>query len=180
MKEKFLALVEEVKVTGIVAALSGASNPEELEAVWNEFEEKNSDLFEKANAWGNEFLEADITELFESEESFENPVEIAVTIVMVGNEISDSDIFQDYEELMIALNSVGSNFAYAIAEFIDTNHIYNITSSDFFQENEGTYEDEENGGTRKEAEPGDDGYDSVAPCLGDYFDDDFDLIPGRE
>ena len=145
MKEKFLALVEEVKVTGIVAALSGASNPEELEAVWNEFEEKNSDLFEKANAWGKEFWEADITEIFEYGENFENPMEIAVTIFMVGNEISDSDIFQDYEELITALRNVGSEFAYAVAEFVDTHHIYKITAEDIF--------------FKEEAEPGDDGYD---------------------
>ena len=162
MKNKFLALVEEVKVTGIVAALSGASNPEELEAVWNEFEEKNSDLFEKANAWGIEFLEADITEIFESEESFENPLEIAVTIFMVGNEISDSDIFQDYEELISALKDIESDFAHAVAEFVDTHHIYNITAEDIFFK-----EEEETGGARKEAEPGDDGYDDDIPFLFD-------------
>ena len=131
MKNKFLALVEEVKATGIVAALSGASNPEELESVWNEFKEKYPNLFAKANAWGSEFKESE-SSLFECEESFENPVEIAVTIVMVGNEISDADIFDDYEDLIKALKDEESDFANAIAEFVISDYIYNITPTYIF------------------------------------------------
>jgi len=39
----------------------------------------------------------------------------------------------------------------------------------------------ESGGANEEIEPGDDGYDDgIETGLGDHFDDDFDLIPGRE
>lgn len=151
MKNKFLALVEEVKATGIVAALSGASNPEELESVWNEFKGKNPDLFAKANAWGSEFKEPE-SSLFECEESFENPVEIAVTIVMVGNEISDADIFDDYEDLVKALEDEESDFANAIAEFLNHDYIYNITPRDFFLEDDEEDEESEDDDNQEDAE----------------------------
>lgn len=133
MKTKFLELVEEVKTTGIVEVLRGASNPEEFESVWNEFKEKNPDLFAKANAWGIKFKE-DVSILFDSEESFENPEEIAVTIFMVGNKISECDIFDDFRDLTNALINVQNDFAYAIALFIDSDYIYYITPEDFFLE----------------------------------------------
>ena len=47
MKQRFLALVEEVKATGISQAIYNTSNAEELKAIWKNFLDENQELVAK-------------------------------------------------------------------------------------------------------------------------------------
>lgn len=154
MKQKFLALVEEVKGTGIVEALYKASNAEELTAAWQNFSAENQELLKKASEWGYEFKKAEVEYLFEDGESIEDPMEIVVTIRIAGNKVSECDVFEAFENLVNALEDLETDFANAVAECVSVNYIYDITAEDLFSDE---FDDDANSGddeNEEEAETG--------------------------
>ena len=168
MKEKFLALVNEVKATGIVAILSNTSNVDEFKETWQKFTDENPELFKKALEWGAEFKKNEPGNLFEDGEAIENPLEVVVAIRIAGNKVSECDVFATYGDLVNALEDLKTSFSDIVAECVDYDYIYDIKAEDIFPE------DDDGDG---EAEP-ENGEEEL--CLGDHFDEDFDSIPGRE
>lgn len=209
MKEKFLALIEKLKTLGIAAKFCGATNATQLSEEWEKFLNENPELVEEIIAWGQEFAADYSGPIFTESINPEDSKEVVI-IIRVCNDcisVSECEIFKYYHVLEDALKATEEKVAIAVAGLSSAcNVISEITAEEIFEyiennltdedsdaeesgnENQENAETEENsddgeaeyGRVKKEAEPGDDGYDSVAPCLGDYFDDDFDLIPGRE
>lgn len=148
MKEKFLALVEEVKVTGIAEALYKASNAEEFHAAWQKFLDDNKELCTKIENWGTEFKDSGSAWIFDTGEELENPMEIAACIIVINNEeISECEIFEEYEDLVTAIAKIGNNIAIAIAKVAEGDYFCNITAEQVFsteEDDSDSGEDEEN------------------------------------
>lgn len=141
MKEKFLALVKEVKDTGIANILCNTTNPEELKAVWQKFVGENSELFQKVQDWASEY---DGVSLFEDGEEFEDPIEIVVIIHMINDsEISECDIFENYDDLTYAVEDIPEEFAERLASCISSEMICEITAEDIFDDDEEEDDDDE-------------------------------------
>lgn len=145
MREKFLALVEEVKNTEIVgklAALYDASDKEGFKAAWQKFSDENQELLAKIKAWSDEFRDSDENPIFEDWESLDNPMEITVCIFIIGDEdVSECEIFGDWEELVEAMKDQDNNFAQKVADLANGNMICYISIEDIFNDN--SDEDEE-------------------------------------
>lgn len=145
MKQKFLDIVKEVKDIGIVGKLSvlyDNSDKEGFKAAWQKFSDDNPDLFEKIKDWASEFKDSKCEEIFAAGESFENPMEITVCIFIIGNgDVSECEIFGEWEELIDADREQGDNFAQKVADFADNDMICNISIEDIFNDN--SDEDEE-------------------------------------
>ena len=209
MKEKFLELIEKLKTLGIAAKFCSAYNASQLSEEWEKFLNENPELVEEIRAWGQEFAadssEPIFTESVDTEDSKE--IVIIIRVCNDGVSVSECEIFEDYHVLEDALKSTEETIAIAVAGISsDYNLISEITAEEIFeyiednltdedsdaeessgenQEEEPDESDEdgeaESGGANEEIEPGDDGYDDgIETGLGDHFDDDFDLIPGRE
>ena len=139
MKQNFLALVNEVKATGIVAILSNASNAEAFKDAWQKFADENPELLKKASEWGAEFKQTEAEPFFEEGEAVENPMEVVVAIRIAGNEVSEADVFEYYGDLVNALNDLETDFAATVAKCVDENYIYEIKVEHLFP-----YDDDEN------------------------------------
>ena len=151
MKQNFLALVNEVKATGIVAILSNASNAEAFKDAWQKFADENPELLKKASEWGAEFKQTEAEPFFEEGEAVENPMEVVVAIRIAGNEVSEADVFENWNDLVNALKDLETSLADAVAECVDCTYIYNIEVEEIFTAIEEAEEDgDENG---EEAEP---------------------------
>ena len=55
MKERFFALIQEVKLTGAVETFYNTASAEELENSWKEFFSKNRELIIKITNWAEDF-----------------------------------------------------------------------------------------------------------------------------
>lgn len=132
MKEKFLALIEEVKNTGIVEELYKTSNAKELTAVWQDFYAKNQQLIAKINDWASEYKNSGAKAIFKEGETIENPMEIAVCIKVINVDVSECEIFSDWKDLLHQIEKIQNDFAVAVANFIKHEIIYIITAKDIF------------------------------------------------
>lgn len=129
MKERFLALVEEVKQAGIVEALQKTSTAEEMSAEWNKFLDENQDLCTRIRDWANEFKGL----IFEEDEELENPLEIVAVIHIIKDEyVSEVQIFEDWDKLVDAVRGINNDFAIAVADCIDVEYIHLITAEAIF------------------------------------------------
>lgn len=147
MKEKFLALVEEVKNTGIVEALYKTSNAEELTAAWQKFSAENQELIAKIKEWATEYEDSDTKAIFEDGEQIADPMEIAVCIKIIENSwVSEEEIFCNWEDLAKKIADIESDFAAAVAKLMYDNLICEITAEDIFDSDsdEDAAEDSEN------------------------------------
>ena len=158
MKQNFLALVNEVKATGIVAILSNASNVEAFKDAWQKFADENPELFKKVSDWAAEFKQAETEPFFKDGSVVEDAIEITLTIRIAGNQFSECDVFENYEDLVRTLKDVETPFAQAVAECVDVNYIYDITAENLFDAIEELAEPDD-GNENGEAEP-DDGNDN--------------------
>ena len=137
MRQKFLALVEEVKNTGIVQACEEASTAEELAEVWRNFSGENQDLCTRIREWATEFQEAGSRAILWEGENFENPLEIVEVISIIGDEnVTECEIFSNWVRFCRAVEEVGTDYAVAVAYCIAENYICNITAEDIFSEKE--------------------------------------------
>lgn len=130
MKDKFLELVEEVKNTGIATILCNTTNAEELKAVWQKFEEENSELLQKVEDWVRQY---DCEELFDTGEEFENPIEIVVIIRIIGDSrFSEGEIFGTFYDLIDAVENIPGKFAEGLAACMCDDWICDITAEEIF------------------------------------------------
>lgn len=133
MKEKFLVLVKEIKNTGIVEALYKTSNAEELKATLQEFCTENQKLIKNIKDWASDFKASGTGAIFEKNEAIDNPMEIAVCIKIINDiDVTECEIFGTWVDLMHEIESIGNDFAAAVAYLIDSMLIYEITAEDIF------------------------------------------------
>lgn len=133
MKQKFLALVEEVKETQVTEELQQASTEKEMSAVWYKFLDDNHDLCTRIKNWANEFKENDLDAIFAFEEEIKNPLEIVAIIYIIADErVCETQIFEDWEELVTAVRNINNKFAIAVADCIDYDYIHFITAETIF------------------------------------------------
>ena len=135
MKERFLALVNEVKTAGIASALKATTNASEFEAVGQKFSEDYKELFEKIAAWAEEFRNSECGRIFDEEETIEDPMEIAVILHIINDEdcVSEVEIFEKYQMLVDAIRDIGDEFSAAVAELADEDYICYITAEKIFE-----------------------------------------------
>lgn len=134
MKEKFLALVEEVKNTGIVEVLCKTANAEELTATWQKFLDENQELIAKVKEWATEYKNLDAEAIFEEGETIANPMEIVVCIKIIDDcyFVSECEIFHDCEDLNEAIAGIENDFVAAVKDFIEDDYICYITAEAIF------------------------------------------------
>lgn len=188
MKENFLALTQEVKSTGIVAILSNASNVEAFKDAWQKFADENPELFKKVSDWAAEFKQAEAEPFFKDGEVVEDAIEIALTIRIAGNQFSECDVFENYDDLVRALKDVETPFAQAVAECVDVNYIYDITAENLFDaiedlaeaDAEETEADDEDAQGADETEAEEDGDENEEEAETDESNDDGEAEPEGE
>jgi len=130
MKERFLALTEEVKTTGIVETLYNTSNAEEFETAWHKFLNDNQKLCDRIKQWANGYNKEKI---FMKNENIENPMETVICLIIINNEEkSECEMFQDYEDLIEAVKNIGNKIAMAIAKFAQNDYFCNIGAEQIF------------------------------------------------
>lgn len=145
MKEKFLALVKEVKNTGIAEALYKTSNAKELEAVWQKFSDENQELFGKIKDWAEEFRISDGTSIFSKAETIENPMEIAILIRIINdkNNVSEFELFENWGDFVEAIHNIGNDFSDVIEDLIWTYYITDIKPQYIFDDDSDDENDDE-------------------------------------
>ena len=155
MKEKFLALVEEVKTTGIATALRATTNASEFEAVGQKFFEDYKELFEKIAAWAEEFRNSECGVIFNKGETIEAPMEIAIILHIINDVecVSEDEIFETYQMLIDAIRDIGDDFSTAVADFAENDYYCNIKAEDIFGADEDGEEESEEG--QEDADCGD-------------------------
>ena len=133
MKEKFLALVEEIKTTGIAEALCKASNVDEITTAWQKFKDENPELFRKINEWATEFVDGGCNPIFKCKEDVKMPMEIAVCIYIMGENATECTIFDEGNDFVKALYATNEKNASAVGHFVYDNFLFYITPEDFFK-----------------------------------------------
>lgn len=133
MKEKFLALVEEVKNTGIVEVLYKTSNAEELTAAWQKFSAENQELIAKIKEWATEYEDSGAEAIFEEGETIANPMEIVVCIKIIDDcDVSECEIFSEWTDLLCEIENIQNDFAEAFATLFKRFLICYITAEKIF------------------------------------------------
>lgn len=142
MKEKFLALVEEVKNTEIVGkltALYDASDKEGFKAAWQAFSDDNQEIFRKIKDWASEFKDLECGAIFDCGEYIDNPMEIAVCIKIIDDfDVSECELFEDSNDLTEAIEEIDNDFANAVADYIYHCIVFSITVEDIFKDEDVT------------------------------------------
>ena len=134
MKESFLALVEQVKNTGIAKILCNTTNPEELKDAWKKFEDENPGLFQKVKDWAENY---DGSVLFAEGENFQNPVGIAVVIRIINDyDVLECEIFEECDDFTHAIEYIHGVFAEGLAKISYNTLICEIKAEDIFAKDE--------------------------------------------
>ena len=134
MKKSFLALVKEVKDTGIANTLCHTTNPKELKDAWKKFEEENPVLFYKVKDWASKY---DYSPLFAEGEEFQDPVEIAVVIRIIDDyDISECEIFEECDDLTHAIEELPGVFAEGLGKILYHTLICEIIAESIFAKKE--------------------------------------------
>lgn len=152
MKEKFLALVEQTKNTGIAATLAETSTADELKSAWQKFKEENEQLFADVFAWADAYAKDGYNKIFSAAENIENPTEVFICIYIASCKdasIHECSVFCQDFDLIDALESVGNDFNDKLAEFISGDYVYNLTAEDLFPSDDA---DEEIGDDEEDSE----------------------------
>ena len=133
MKEKFLALVEEVKKTHIVDEIYKTSNADELRLLKLRFADKHSEIFANVKNWAIEFDDFGEVPIFFAEEEIQNPMEIVIILQIIDDIwTSEEELFENEDKFSEALNKQNNRIATAIANLMRKNLICNITAEDIF------------------------------------------------
>lgn len=134
MKKEFLALVEEVKATGIAERLYATSSAWELAVVGQNFFAENLELFKKIKDWASEFKSSDEGAIFGEGETIKNPMEIAIVIRIINDAelVSECELFEDADDLGNAIRDIGNDFATAVADYALDWKISGITDIEIF------------------------------------------------
>ena len=135
MKERFLALVEKVKQSGVAEKAQAVSTAEELLAIWQEFSDGNQELYTKTKDWASEFKEEDSYYIFMKEERIQNPLEIVAVICIIKDRwVSEDEIFENPENLREAIEEIDTDLAYAIADYMCWGLLSDISIENLFPE----------------------------------------------
>lgn len=133
MKQKFLALVEEVKETQIVEALYEVSKAEQIYNLIQKFSSDKKDLCTRIKDWANEFKESDSEAIFKAGEKIENPMETVVVIYIINDSyVSEEEIFEDCEDIEEQTRDISNDFAKLVANVIGQHLICSIQPEDVF------------------------------------------------
>ncbi len=142
MKEKFLKLVKKVKEADI-SYITKATTESELTAAWQSFWKQNSKLHAEIKTWASEFINTDLGPIFSNNEEIPNPMEIVIVIRgSYNSDLTECDVFNNYRNLVEALNEIGDDFASVVAKCIENDYIPNISAEDIFSKID-VIEDEE-------------------------------------
>ena len=127
VKENFFDMVTQVKSTGIVDALSNATNPQEMRAIWERFSNENAELFQRAKKWAEEEFYNEcggINEfIFKKGDSIDNPLEvILIPLICGGENLCFADLFEDFAQEMIVepLSKTGNRYTKALVYIIES------------------------------------------------------------
>ena len=132
MKEKFFELIEKI-VQADITTITQATTAEELEAAWDKFWSEHPDLLAEIQDWAAEYADSEREVIYTAGEEISNPLEIVVLIRAAEEEdVSECQIFADWEDLTHELEATGDKFAAAVAKCIHSIYIPTITSEDIF------------------------------------------------
>ena len=129
MKERFWAIIEKIKKTGISRKLLSAKNVEEIRQAIIEFEDENKDIIFAISDWNMEYDEGDAGYVISKEDNIDSPIEVVLFIYYLPSSVED-DLIEDDRVLINALNAFDSKAAKALAKCVYNNYIYEITLSD--------------------------------------------------
>jgi len=134
MKQKFLALTEEVKATGIAEEIYNTSNAEELEVVKEKFLRENQELVTKIESWREEYTKPGTEKIFGKGEEIRNPMEVVLIIRIIDDvvAVSEFELCEESDDLAQAVKKIGNNFAITLGELMDYNLISNIPAEEIF------------------------------------------------
>ena len=157
MKEKFLALIEELKSLGLAAKICAASNAAELRQIWETFVNENFGIVEEIKQWALEYTENENSNyIFAEGAEIEDPIEVAVFLCACEGTINECGICEIDGDFIEALNATEEKVAIAVADYVSSSYIDVITAEDIFADTD-------------ESEEGDSdvGEDSEEPSEGD-------------
>lgn len=135
------------------------SSVEEIESAWQKFEAENSELFNAINDWKDEYSEKkeETEAIYEISTEIENPIEIAIIIhILDDSDVSECEIFNDYEELIEKIREIGGDFAEALADLIEDEYICSISAEDIINKIEENKSDSDEDDEEAETEDDED------------------------
>ena len=184
MKEKFLALIEELKNLGIAAKICGASNSAELRQIWETFVNENFGIVEEIKQWALEYAENENSNyIFAEGAEIEDPIEVAVFLRACEGTINECSICEIDDDFVEALNATEEKVAIAVADYVSSSYIDGITAEDIFADADESAEVDSDEGEDAEEDTAedadsDDGEEAEEPGE-DYGEtgDDFRDIP---
>jgi len=138
MKEKFLALVQEVKETAIAEAIYNTSNVEEFKTVFQKFLNENQELVAKIQSWKEEYKAIKWEErepIFAQGEEIQNPMEIVIIIRIINDikQVSEYELFEWPDDLIQAIVDTGNDFTVALGCLMFELLIDRITAEQIFK-----------------------------------------------
>lgn len=119
-KLKLMQLAADLKKAGIEEAFSHILfDNDEFSKTWRKFWRRHKELKRKILIWGEDFILLKPIKLFENGEKPENPLEIAAIIRLIDNvKVSEDELFENRDDLVLAIDDVNTFFAEVIAETI--------------------------------------------------------------
>ena len=134
MKQRFLALAEEVKKAGIAEAIYNTSNAEELKAIWKKFLDENQELVAKIEFWREEYTKPEAEKIFAKGEEIQNPMEVVIIIRIIDDivAVSECELCEESDDLAQAIKEIGNNFTITLGELMEYSMISNISAEEIF------------------------------------------------
>ena len=103
---------------------------------WNKFLDENYNLCLRIADWAIDFDDAPQA-IFKRGEEIENPLEIVAIIRIIGDKrVSETQIFEEWDELLTAVRNINDSFAVAVAACIESDYIFLITAESIFSKKE--------------------------------------------